>query len=122
MKVLSKSLFGNVDKLYAKRLFKHYATKKINNWNFLLVDDKDGYLGMYPLSYGGNLTVYEPNKKFLYGGLVSVPIKMKKNKLNSFYFDYYINLKYGIINSSRIKRCLYVWKNTIYRRKYCPCC
>lgn len=79
MKVLSKSLFGNVDKMYAKRLFKHYATKKINNWNFLLVDDKDGYLGMYPLSYGGNLTVYEPNKKFLYGGLVSVPIKMKDN-------------------------------------------
>lgn len=76
MKVLSESLFGKMDKNYTKRIFKHHNSKNINNWNFLIVDDKDGYLGMYPLSYGGHITVYEPNKKFLYGGLTEVPIKV----------------------------------------------
>lgn len=51
--------------------------KKVNEkTKFLIVDDKDGQLGMCPLRRNIPIVVYEPEKVFLEGGKTEVPLNV----------------------------------------------
>lgn len=79
MKILpnrTASLFGNMPYIYQKKVNK-WSSKKINEkTKFLIVDDKDGQLGMCPLRKNIPIVVYEPNKVFLDGGKTEVPLNV----------------------------------------------
>ena len=54
-----------------------WQTRKIyKNSKFLVIDDKDGHLGMCPLRLNIPIDAYEPNKTYLYGGKTEIPINI----------------------------------------------
>lgn len=72
----TSSLFGNMPYIYQKKVNK-WSLKKINEkTKFLIVDDKDGQLGMCPLRRNIPIVVYEPEKVFLEGGKTEVPLSV----------------------------------------------
>lgn len=72
----TNSLFGNMPYIYQKKVNK-WAQKKINEkTQFLIVDDKDGQLGMCPLRRNIPIVVYEPDKVFLDGGKAEIPLNI----------------------------------------------
>ncbi len=79
MKILpirTNSLFGNIPFIYQKRVNK-WSLKKINEkLKFLIIDDKDGQLGMCPLRKNIPIVVYEPEQVYLNGGKVEVPLNI----------------------------------------------
>lgn len=73
-KLETKSIFGNVPEIYGLRVRKWDRRGENEKKNFLHVDDKDGYLALYSLTYGLDVTVYEPNKNLIYGGKIDMPV------------------------------------------------
>lgn len=73
-KLDTKSIFGNVPEIFSLKVRKWERRGESEKRNFLHVDDKDGHLALYSLTYGLDVTVYEPNKNLLYGGKIDVPV------------------------------------------------
>lgn len=70
------SLFGNMPYIYQKKVNKWSSKKITEKTKFLIVDDKDGQLGMCPLRRNIPIVVYEPDKVFLDGGKTEVPLNI----------------------------------------------
>lgn len=79
LRIRSNSLFGNCPEIYRKRVAHWKNRNEYKGYDFLVVDDKDGRLCMCPLRSGREVTVYEPNEIYLYGGKQKVPIKNLEN-------------------------------------------
>ena len=79
LRIRSNSLFGSCPEIYKKRVARWKFNKELNNYDFLIVDDKDGRLAMCPLRSGARATIYEPNSIYLYGGKINTPIKNLEN-------------------------------------------
>lgn len=75
LKSKTTSIFGKCPEIYKKRVIHWKNRRKLEYRNFLVVDDKDGYLGMCPLRANMNVTVYEQDKNLLYGGKYLFPFK-----------------------------------------------
>ena len=65
-KLDTKSIFGNVPEIFSLKVRKWDRRGESEKRNFLHVDDKDGHLALYSLTYGLDVTVYEPNKSLFY--------------------------------------------------------
>lgn len=79
MKILpnrTTSLFGNMPYIYQKKVNKWSLKKITEKTKFLIIDDKDGQLGMCPLRRNIPIVVYEPDKVFLEGGKIEVPLNI----------------------------------------------
>lgn len=72
----TKSLFGSVPYIFSKKVARWNKSSLKEKREFLHVDDKDGHLALYSLSYNINVTVYEPIYNFLYGGKTEVPVNI----------------------------------------------
>lgn len=70
------SLFGNMPYIYQKKVNKWSSKKITEKTKFLIVDDKDGQLGMCPLRRNIPIVVYEPDKIFLDGGKTEIPLNV----------------------------------------------
>jgi len=70
----TKSIFGYVPEIYFGRVRNWKKRENKDKNNFLHVDDTDGHLALYSLTYGMDVTVYEPNKSLLYGGKIEYPV------------------------------------------------
>lgn len=79
MKILpnrTNSLFGNIPYIFQKKVMKWEYRKNQKNSKFLIIDDKDGHLGLCALRKNIPVVVYEPNKTFIDGGKHQVPINI----------------------------------------------
>lgn len=97
--VNTKSLFGNVPDIFARKIRKWKRIKNDKKFNFLIIDDKDGYLGLYPLSLDFNVTVFEPNRKFIDGGSIEIPVPIPNT-------DEYVYIKrncMGLLDRARLQ-------------------
>jgi len=72
----TNSLFGNMPYIYQKKINKWSLKKITEKTKFLIVDDKDGQLGMCPLRRNIPIVVYEPEKVFLEGGKTDIPLNI----------------------------------------------
>lgn len=72
----TNSLFGNIPEIYRKKVMKWQTRKIYKESRFLIIDDKDGHLGMCPLRVNIPIDVYEPNKEYLFGGKTEIPINI----------------------------------------------
>ena len=71
----SNSIFGKCPEIYKKRVSHWKNRKEFDKYDFLVIDDRDGRLGMCPLRSGAKVTIYEPNSIYLYGGKINTPIR-----------------------------------------------
>lgn len=97
--VNTKSMFGNVPDIFARKIRKWKCLENRKDSTFLIIDDKDGHLGLYPLSLDFNVTVYEPNKKFIQGGLIEIPVSLP----NSNEYVYIKRNCMGILDRARLQ-------------------
>lgn len=74
--VETNSIFGNCPEIFKRRVNRWKNRNKYLDEEFLIIDDKDGHLGMYPLRCGFKTTVYESNYNLLFGGKMDVPINI----------------------------------------------
>ena len=79
LRIRSYSVFGACPEIYRKRVAHWKHNKELYNHEFLVVDDKDGRLGMCPLRLGVSTTIYEPSHILMYGGKLITPIKNLEN-------------------------------------------
>ena len=77
-----KSVYGQLQRTgyeYIKILSKEFE----NNYNVLVIDDKDGLCSIPFALKGAKVTLYEPDERFIYGGIVNEfivqPIYKRKN-------------------------------------------
>lgn len=79
MRILSNrttSLFGNIPYIFQKKVMKWEYRKNQKDTKFLIIDDKDGLLGLCALRKNIPVVIYEPNKIFVDGGKHQVPINI----------------------------------------------
>lgn len=74
--VETKSIFGNCPEMFKRRVNRWKNRNKFHDEEFLIVDDKDGHLGLYPLRCGFKTTIYDSNSSLLFGGKLDVPINI----------------------------------------------
>ena len=72
----TNSLFGNMPYIFQKRVMNWKIRNNGEKSKFLIIDDKDGQLGMCPLRRNIPIVVYEPEKVFLEGGKIEVPLNI----------------------------------------------
>lgn len=72
----TRSLFGNVPYVIQKRICKWNKMNNLKNKKILIVDDKDGHIGLCPLRYGIHVDIYELNNIFVNGGSMEVPVNI----------------------------------------------
>lgn len=72
----TKSLFGNVPYIVQKKISKWNQKKNYDQIKILIVDDKDGQIGLCPLRYGIQIEVYEPNINFINGAKMEIPVNV----------------------------------------------
>ena len=59
LKNKTTSIFGKCPEIFKRRVGHWKSRRSLDECDFLVVDDKDGYLGMCPLRSNMNVTVYE---------------------------------------------------------------
>ena len=79
LKNKTTSIFGKCPEIFKRRVGHWKSRRSLDECDFLVVDDKDGYLGMCPLRSNMNVTVYENDKNLLYGGKYLYPFKNPHN-------------------------------------------
>lgn len=74
--VKTKSLFGSAPETIRRMIINCKERKNGEDLTYLIIDDKDGYLVLYPLCCNFRCTVFEPNRNFIDGGSIEVPVNI----------------------------------------------
>lgn len=108
----TNSLFGNIPEIYRKKVMKWQTRKIYKDSKFLVIDDKDGHLGMCPLRINIPIDAYEPNKTYLYGGKTEIPINIPDT-------DKFMYIERNILGfKDRINHELLDTKYNLYNKNY----
>ena len=78
------SLYGNIPYIFQKQVMKWEYRSNYKNSKFLLVDDKDGHLGLCALRKNIPIVMYETDKILIKGGKYNVPINIPNTENYTF--------------------------------------